>query len=383
MAREVMYAGDETGKQVKSHYNKVLGKIAEKFDMDIVLVSCHGKYETIPQNMDFDKLYIFVQMLPRTFDGVKLSKVKGFKVEGKEMLFPVKTDSPQPCPQGDSLIFSRADDKAELIRDDNDEIMAVVYDGALYIVNDFHHCRSAEELKISNIFFDYVFGYAMEKTNLIKSIKSGVEEKSRRALETALKSQYSVRLDKEKIQLKAAQDTIIEYQKGIVDATRKAMTTERIVEAIQRNMGDVTAALEKTWKSLQRMNNSECYEKISFLKTGLKAVTRMVYIKDKGNEYEMGRYEVNISFDGKMSIINLDHRIDNYDHPHISNGQPCWGNFKGEITKFVGASEFDVALHYAYTWLCNWDSGSPYKSVENWPKKKKQEAPKEEGLKVI
>ena len=367
--RTVTFSGDSSGKQVKSFYEKLIGKLADKWDINIEFCLCHGRSEVVPQEMNFDKFYIFVQLLPKEFEGIKKHQVSGFTINSEEIKLIIKDDGVQPCPQGDSLMFTKAPEKSMIITDDLNVPMAAVYEGNLYILNDFIHCRSKEELDISVKIFEYVINEAVEKAEVLKYLKAGVEEKSKRALENALKSQFVTRLDKESIQLKATIDTMISYEKGITDCSRKAVASERIIEAIKRNMTDVPTALDKTWKSLAKLNNSSTYEKISFIRTGLKAITRPIFIKFNNVVYSMGRYEVNMGFDGQVKVYAIDHKVDGtYDHPHISNGALCWGNFQGQIPKLIGSSEFDVALAYIYEWLGNYNSGSPYKTIDHWPK---------------
>lgn len=368
MARTVLFVGDQISKQPQSYYQKMLQVHADKWDTDITVCICHGRYEAVPPELSFDKLYIFAQLLPKEFEGIKKHTIKSYKMGGKDVFFPVKEDSAQQCPQGDTLSFTKAPDSAAIIRDEAGVAMAAVYEGSIYVLNDFIHTRSKDELDIGMMVLEYILDCAVNKTGILSHLKAGVEEKSKRVLEAALKSQFKVRLDKEILQLKAAQDTVETYAKSIVEAQRKIMSTEKIVEAIRNNINDVPTALGKTWKALERMSNSSSYTSISFTKSGIKALTTPIVVEYKGSSYDIGRCEVTLGFDGTCKIINLDRKIDHYDHPHVNNGAVCWGNFSGWIPKLVGSSEFDVALDQIYTFLCHYDSASPYKQLESWPR---------------
>lgn len=384
MARVVQFSGDPVGKQIQAAYQKVLDGMAKEWDTDIVVCLCHGKYEAVPQEMSFDKLYMFIQLLPREFEGVKKGTIKSYKMDGKEVILPVKDEGPQKCPQGDTLIYTKAPERASIIRDEADIAMGVIHDGCIYFLNDFIHCRSKEELEVSMKTFQYILDKAVNKTDVLKHLKAGVEEKSKRALEQALKLQFSQRLDKEVLQMRAAKDTITQYEKGIVEAVRKVTATEKIVEAIRRNMEDVPTALEKTWREVNKMNNTDAYDSISFTKTGLKAITKPIFIPFNKEVYDMGRYEVCLNFDGITKIHSLDKKDggSGYDHPHISSGNVCWGNFAGYIPKLVGSSEFDVALVQIHTFLCHYDSGSPYRTLDHWPTVKKAVAKEKKEVKA-
>ena len=371
MAREVIFAGDQVSKQPQALYEKFLRTVADKHDIDIILTVCHGKYEVVPVEMSFDKLYIFVQLLPKEFEGIKKATVKGYKINGEDLIFNVKQDekNPQasPCPQGDSLIFSKAPDRSIIIVDDLGVAMAAILDGTLYIMNDFIHSRDKDDYVLGAKEFEYIFEKALA-AGLIVSVKDGLEEKSKRSLEAAVRIQFTSRLEKELVQLKAADDTISQYEKGIAECTRKAMSIRKIVDAIRSNISDVDTALAKIWKNVSKMSGGKLYSNISYTKTGLKAISNHITIEHQKKMYDIGRFEVTMLYDGTCKIICLDRKIDGrYDHPHITDGQVCWGNFSGTIPKLIGSSEFDVALDMIYTFLCHYDTGNPYKTIEHWP----------------
>jgi uncharacterized protein YaiE (UPF0345 family) len=381
MERTISFIGDAVSTQPQAAYQKMLQAMANKFDTDMVICVCHGRYEVLPQDMDFDKLYIFAQLLPKETDGIRKIDVKGFTLNKEKIEFWNKEGAVDPCPQGKSLTYNKPAPKAVLITDDEGTPIATLHDGYIYIHNDFIHARDKRDLENGMSILEYVLNFAADKTDMLKHLKSGLEDKSKRVLELALSSQFKIRLDKEVVQLKAAKDTVVQYEKGIVEAMRKAISTEKIIEAIRLNIEDVPKALNKTWQSIERMRNSKSYTSISFTKTCLKAITTPITIKFKSQEYKIGRLEVNLYFDGQCKIFNLDHKIDgHYDHPHVTGGSVCWGNFSGWIPKLVGSSEFDVALDQIYTFLCHYDEASPYRKIDGWPlvEKKKEVASKEE-----
>lgn len=389
MAREVLFLGDQISKQPQALYEKILRTVADKCDIDVILTVCHARYDNVPAEMSFDKLYIFVQLLPKEFEGVKKTTIKGFTIDGEEILFPVKEDEKNPgsspCPQGDSLAFTKAPTRAIIISDEAGQPMATILDGALYIINDFIHSRNKADFEVGQQEFEYILDKAIE-AGLIESVKSGLEEKSKRSLEAALRTQFTQRLEKELVQLKAAKDTIVQYEKGIADATRKAVSTEKIIDAIRRNIDDVETALNKTWKSVGRMSGAKLYSNISYTKSGIKAMTTPIVIETGGKKYDMGCYDVTMLYDGTCKVSSMKPKIDGrYDHPHITDGQVCWGNFAGQIPKLIGASEFDVALDMIYTFLCHYDSASPYKNIDYWPQVQPKPAEKKaaEALEAI
>jgi hypothetical protein len=372
--------GDRMAKQAVPSYQKVLDRLALKLEMNISLCLCHGKQVNIPADLLLDKFYIFSQMLPREFEGVKVTTIDSFTINNEKVILykeekPAKKEETGieevlPDHQGVAMTFSKAPSRALFVKDDKDQIMAVLMDGALYIVNDFTHSKNKENLETSLDVFNYIINKIISDELLIKQVKVGIEEKSKRALESALRSQYAQRLEKEILTLQSAKDVIVSYEKQITDATRKVILTESIVNTIRRNISEFPTALEKVWIELGRIAKSPLYSSISFITTGIKAQTTPITVEWKGKKYSMGRYEVNLGFSGTCTIKALDFTYEGCDHPHILNNTVCWGNFSGYIPKLIGASEFDVALVQIHTFLCHYDDGNPYKRIENWPELK-------------
>jgi len=374
---KIQFMGDPIGKKIQSYYDKILNEYAKLMETDIVMILCHGDYGKLPANMDFEKFYIFVQLLPRDFEGIGRSKIKEFKINNSIMTLPVNAEIQDVCPQGDSLKFSKAPKEAYIIEDGNKQPMAAVYDSGLYIMNDFIHCRGQKELESSEKTFHYIMKEMLEKSEIIKYFKSSIEEKSKRTLQSILKELLSKSLDKEKIHLRATKDTINQYEKGIVDCSRKIMAAERMVLAIKNNINDIPSTMSKKWGEISRLNKSKSYENISFMKTGIKGVTTPIIIKHKGKEYDMGKYEVILTFDGKTAINKVNPKEnENVSHPHVNNGVPCWGNMAGVLPRYIGSTDFDMAFLTAHEFLSHYDEGSPYRKIENWPlvnKSKKQD----------
>ena len=377
LEKRIEFIGDNSGKKVISCYEKLAGEYAKKWDTDITFCLCHGDYGKVPVDLSFDKLYIFVQLLPNNTDGVEKSHVDYLRLDSEKLVFPIKEDTANPalaCPQGDTLKFKNLPKDAHLITDDEDQPIAVVYGGnAIYIMNDFIHCRSKEELDISVKIFEFVMRAAEKEADILKTLKAGMEEKAQKALRIALEKQLTQRLEKERITLKATSDTMEQYNKGIVECTRKAIVAERVITALQNNLNDIPSMLGKTWDEIHKMMGGDLYESVSFMHSGLKAITTPIFIEYGGNKYQMGKYEVTLGFNGNTVIKALEKLPTvRHDHPHVSGGNPCWGNFAGEIPKRIGYGEFDVALVLIHTFLCHFDSNAPYETIENWPKVKKE-----------
>lgn len=366
----VNWSGEEPpAAAVKKAYDEILVKMANDFEIDINFIICHGKREHQPE-MDFDKFYIFAMLTPEGVSSER-DKFKTLTIGGKEW----SMDSGQ----ADYLrIKDGLPKKAITIEDEAGQTIAIVHDSSVYFLNDVPHCAKAEHLERSMTTFKYVIDQATKTDDLYRSLKAGAEEKGKRALEAALGSMFKERIRKEESQLDSAQKLYEQYITNMVQAQRKIITAQAIIVAIQNNLEDVPRALEKKWEATKKLSGSKMYESISFQKTCVKGVTTPIYIKEQGKWYSLGKFEVSLAFDGVIKILSLwKERGVSQDHPHVSGGNPCWGNMSGEPQKRIAESEFDVAFVEIYTFLCHYSrEGGPYSTIEHWPEVNETEAKK-------
>jgi len=360
---QIKYSGDGTpSTKVKSSYDKLLKELANDFEIDIEIVICHGKYDYIPAELDFEKFYIFAQLVPDIMES-KNKKISKLQLGDKELEVTGG--------QSDSLVIKGNIPKdVTVITDSNDQQVAIVYDASLYILNDFIHCHSKPELDSSIEVFKYIINEATKTPELITALKSGAEEKGRRSLEMALKKQFKERLKKEKIQLDSSEKLIDNYTQEITKASRKIISTQSIIKAIHNNLEDIPISLEKKWNSTKRLEETLIFESVSFQRNSVKAVTTPIFITENKAIHQLGKFEIILEFNGNIRIMSLwPDRGPGQQHPHVSaDGRPCWGNLSGELPKRIAESEFDVAFVEIHTFLCHYSlEGGPYADISNWP----------------
>jgi len=229
---QIKYSGDGSpSTKVRTVYDPLMSELANDFEIDIEIVTCHGQQGFMPQELDFNKFYIFAQMVPDTFT-TKSGKINKLVFGDKEIEITGG--------QVDILSLTGAKPKdAMIISDSSGQEIAIVYEASIYILNDFIHCHNQKELDNSMETFKYIINEATKTPELISALKSGAEEKGRRALELALKKQFKERLKKEKIQLESAEKIIDNYTQELTKASRKIISTQSIIEVIQKNLEEI------------------------------------------------------------------------------------------------------------------------------------------------
>jgi hypothetical protein len=363
----VLWSGNEQpAGGVKKGYDPLLEGMAVDFDIDINVVICHGKREFMPPEMDFEKFYIFCMMTPEHIQPKK-TRIKKLVMDGKE--WEVTSG------QGDYLSpEGELPSNVSAISDERGKPIALIYDAALYFLSDFLHCQNGEEMARSLATFKYVIDKATATPELFRALKAGAEEKGKRALEHALSKAFRERLKKEETQLESSERLYNEYTQNAVKAQRKFMATAAILDAIKNNMQAIPDAVNKRWDATKKLEGTRMYDSISFQQNSVKGITTPIYIEYNSIVYKLGKFEVTLGFQGSIRIHSLwPERGVSQDHPHVSSGNPCWGNLSGEVPKRIAESEFDVAFVDIYIFLTSYDSQNPYSSIDHWPQASQEE----------
>jgi len=361
MKYQVNITGDQPmSNGVKKILEPMFQEMADDFEISTEFIICHGKREFVPE-MDFEKFYIFAQMCPEVVK-TKLGKLKEVTIGGNKIdIQKGQTD----------ILMIDGDDipkNANIIKDEAGIAIAVVYDAALYFLSDFCHCTCKEDLDITMTIFKYVINEATKTPELMKALKSGAEEKGKRSLEHVLSKAFKDRLKKENIQMESSAKLYEEYLTNIIKAQRKMLSTEKMIEAIKSNIEAVPDAMEKRWNDTKKLEGSRMYENVSFQRNCVIGTTTPIYCEYDKKMYKFGKFEVILGFDGTVKINSLwSDRGVSYDHPHVSSGNPCWGNMSGELPKRIAESEFDVAFVEIHTFLKSYDRNNPYAKIDKWP----------------
>jgi hypothetical protein len=105
-------------------------------------------------------------------------------------------------------------------------------------------------------------------------------------------------------------------------------------------------------------------EKVSADEGSVSVYTKTLILKDR----RIGRFKISMhSYNGKITIENIDGRVGRCDHPHVKAGDSlCLGPQLAEVRKLVSRHEYALAFHFIWRRL-NIYSGTPFFSIEHWP----------------
>ncbi len=95
--------------------------------------------------------------------------------------------------------------------------------------------------------------------------------------------------------------------------------------------------------------------------------TELVTVEYGARRFRLGRFRMDIHFDGRIFLRNLTDRYETYDHPHVDNGRPCLGNIQGWVQQLIARREFAAAGGVLLQYLGTVNPSDWRKPVTYWP----------------
>ncbi|MFQ5533084.1 MAG: hypothetical protein ACE5EP_04450 [Candidatus Methylomirabilales bacterium] len=82
--------------------------------------------------------------------------------------------------------------------------------------------------------------------------------------------------------------------------------------------------------------------------------------------YRLGRFRVDIRFNGEVTIKNLTRAYGYYDHPHIWNAKPCLGNIGQSVLKLISEFQLVATVHVLLEYLKTVNPKGWYAPIDHW-----------------
>lgn len=98
----------------------------------------------------------------------------------------------------------------------------------------------------------------------------------------------------------------------------------------------------------------------------LQVFTEPIVIEYGFRRYRLGRYRLDLYFDGRLFIQNLTDRYDTYDHPHVESGRPCLGNIQDWVQRLLAQREFAAATEVLLQYLRTVNPSDWRKAITFW-----------------
>lgn len=98
----------------------------------------------------------------------------------------------------------------------------------------------------------------------------------------------------------------------------------------------------------------------------LQVFTEPIVVEYGFRRYRLGRFRMDLHFDGRLFLRNLTNRYETYDHPHIENGRACLGNIQEWVHRLLSQGEFAAATELLLQYLKTVNPADWRKAVTHW-----------------
>ena len=168
-----------------------------------------------------------------------------------------------------------------------------------------------------------------------------------------------------KQRMEGLQREILDFTRRLQATYRKELEEKELYETLScRDTSHLEAKAKDDFEKMGRMIDRGIYENINFSGGVCIARTGQCYVRHGTKRYFVGRFEIKIEKD-KVEYINLDYSGNGAAHPHISSGNPCYGNIAADLAKILGKKEYLIALELIYRYLNSYNHSGAYVKVDH------------------
>jgi hypothetical protein len=153
-------------------------------------------------------------------------------------------------------------------------------------------------------------------------------------------------------------------------ASARVLAETRHVRACRNRLAQLRGELTRREPDPAREFDSLCelpdVADVATLPDGLRLVTRPIVAEHRGRRHAMGTFQIDLGFNGEITMRNLTNRHGYYDHPHIWDGKPCLGNIRAGLAKLIGELELTAAAEVLLDFLKTINPRDWHVSIEHW-----------------
>ena len=336
------------GGKDRALFLKALEVLLPYVKRNIVLTVPHGQLHEPSDDLNFH-VYLW-------------SGYKKSKVPVPEKIFGI----PVGC-KSHPNIFT-AGDKGEVIKD-GDYAVAELVGKNLFIFHDICHHTSEDELKMFKIILDKVIDLKLP----VPPTAEEVAAENRKSFTEYCMGTLDNRIQSIQSTVSANSSEVDKLKRALVEKSRILYSSE---SALRELVGS---------KDSQRSKFNEEYEDILKikhvldLKIGrqvLKVFTDILTCKDKDNvEHELGRFEIDIHFDGAIKFFNKTRQVNAYSPkmhaPNVGeDGIPLVDKFSTAVPDLLGNMKYKDLIRMVIAYVSTYDRSSEtvWGKLKEWPK---------------
>ncbi len=146
------------------------------------------------------------------------------------------------------------------------------------------------------------------------------------------------------------------------DLERRLLTAQRRLAELQHHQ----TSPDTLERDFDRIASLPGVAEVGVRDGAVQVLTEPIVIEYGFRRYRLGRFHLDLHFDGRLSIRNLTDRYETYDHPHIENGRPCLGNIQEWVQRLLAQREFAAATEVLLQYLRTVNPADWRKAVTFW-----------------
>jgi hypothetical protein len=157
---------------------------------------------------------------------------------------------------------------------------------------------------------------------------------------------------------------------GVEEMARRTTTdTRRLREGYRRlrTLQGRTDGAESSGGELERLQALPGVCQAGVQDGRISLTTAPVLVEHEGRHYHLGRFQVDLNFNGDVRIRNLTNPVGTHDHPHIHRTRPCLGPIREGIAKLLGEFQFVAAAEVLIDFLHTVNPADWRLPVRRWP----------------
>jgi hypothetical protein len=202
-----------------------------------------------------------------------------------------------------------------------------------------------------------------ETEGLVRECRADLHQASREAYVRACHDRVAEEIRFLHAEIAFLEDGVEEMARRVTADTRRLREGYRRLCALQGR----TDGAESGGEDLERLQALPGIRQAGVQDGRLSLTTAPILVEHGGRRYRLGRFQVDLHFNGDVRIRNLTDRIGVFDHPHIHLGRPCLGGVREGIAKLLGEFQFVAAAEVLMDFLHTMNPADWRLPILRWP----------------
>jgi hypothetical protein len=207
-----------------------------------------------------------------------------------------------------------------------------------------------------------------ETETLIRACRASLRQVSREAYVRACRERVAEELRLLQSEAAFLEDGVEEMARRVTADTRRLREGDLRLRTLQ---GRADGG-EGGGRELERLQALPGVCQASVQDGRISLTTAPVLVEHAGRPYRLGRFQVDLHFNGDVRMRNLTDRVGPYDHPHIHQGRPYLGTIREGIAKLLGEFQFVAAAEVLMDFLHTVNPADWRLAVSHWPETERE-----------